>query len=544
MALVLGVGLALAGSLGAVQDFEAGLGGWTPAGLWHRVAGPACFASHSGSASLYFGRDSQCNYADGQLKDQVVLGAPVAITDAARAVMSFWLLSQVESLDPSCYDQLWLEISDDGGATWSVRDLSPGVSPAGGSPGVGLASGSGLGGAPQWTYLRVDLSVYLGLTILPRFRFLSSAKLAGDNSCGPPDSAFDNFLGYAIDDIAIHEEPCPVTLAKDASPAVAASGSTVTYALRWSNVGPGPATLALWDTLPTGLSFVGSTPAPSLVVGSRFEWSLPGQAAGASGSVTVLAAVTATSPGDLYNQAGASSSGATGVFLSPQSLLKVRNPGLSLRKSVSPGTVTVGDRITFTLILENNAPVAKAALSLEEQLPSGFVMRGAYPAFNRSSGWDLGTLGPGQVRSFTLWGEAFGEDGQVFTNRAVALVSGAQEAEASASYTMVRPAEPQITVKALYPNPAPSGKPGLPQSAFVVYELNQAMPVGLEVYTINGELVRRLEGASERGVHQIEWDLKNSWGNDVASGVYLIRLSSTLEVLPKPEAVGYLAVVR
>ena len=66
----------------------------------------------------------------------------------------------------------------------------------------------------------------------------------------------------------------------------------------------------------------------------------------------------------------------------------------------------------------------------------------------------------------------------------------------------------------------------MPQSAFVYFEANQAMVLKLDLFSVSGEKVRSLggQGAFPRGKGQIEWDLKNDWGHDVASGVYVARL--------------------
>jgi hypothetical protein len=78
----------------------------------------------------------------------------------------------------------------------------------------------------------------------------------------------------------------------------------------------------------------------------------------------------------------------------------------------------------------------------------------------------------------------------------------------------------------------------------VVYDINQSMPITLDIFTLAGEKVRRLYGPGERGVNQLGWDLNNEWGAAVASGVYAFRLWSTLPVIPTPEAYGFIAVLR
>ncbi|MBI4168434.1 MAG: hypothetical protein HY510_00700, partial [Acidobacteria bacterium] len=79
------------------DDVEAGPGGWTPTGLWHRVMAPTCApSSRSFSASWYYGQDATCNYDTGST-NAGDLTSPVIPALPQDAVLSFWHRRQTES---------------------------------------------------------------------------------------------------------------------------------------------------------------------------------------------------------------------------------------------------------------------------------------------------------------------------------------------------------------------------------------------------------------------------------------------------------------
>jgi uncharacterized repeat protein (TIGR01451 family) len=537
--------LAVAVRLSAMEGFESGLGAWSATGLWHRSVAPGCITPHEGNAVAYFGRDSSCDYNDGQIKDASLTSGPITLTSSANAYISFWLLYEVESLGPSCFDQLRLEWSPDGSNWYLLQILSPNADPVGGGPGVGMDSGSGLGGPPLWQFVDVDLSAFAPGTLYLRYRFISSAQLAGDPACLSTDAEMDNFLGIAIDEIRIAEADPLLSLSKSVSPPFGAPGTELTYTLVAKNRAAAAADLSLWDSLPAGLNFVAAD-AGGALNGSVVNWGPSTVPAGAALTLNlrVQADPSLSLPADIRNTGEGISTGGGGVTQrSSETLFKVRANGLQLSHSAAPSSIVSGDRATYNLLVENYTALTQTGLSLQMSLPGGLAYNGAYPALSALYRWDLAPLPPGQIRSFSLWGRGFGEDGSVLTARGT-LSQGGVLAQKDASVTVTKPVEPSVTVKGVYPNPAPSDKPGLPQSAFVYYELNVDMPLQLDIFTIAGEKVRSIPAPGARGRSQVEWDLRNDYGNFVASGIYVFRLWSQLLVIPTPEATGFIAVAR
>ena len=71
-----------------------------------------------------------------------------------------------------------------------------------------------------------------------------------------------------------------------------------------------------------------------------------------------------------------------------------------------------------------------------------------------------------------------------------------------------------------YPNP-------FSQKTMIRYFLNKTGTVGLKVYDQSGRLVKTLiDGTMNAGHGEIEWDGRDTKGQELASGVYFFRLTS------------------
>ncbi|MBN2009827.1 cellulase family glycosylhydrolase [candidate division KSB1 bacterium] len=71
-----------------------------------------------------------------------------------------------------------------------------------------------------------------------------------------------------------------------------------------------------------------------------------------------------------------------------------------------------------------------------------------------------------------------------------------------------------------YPNP-------FNPSTIISYQLPVSSDVHLSVYNLNGQLVQTLvTGQQEAGLHQVEWNGMDDWGQTISSGVYLYRLQA------------------
>ncbi len=73
-----------------------------------------------------------------------------------------------------------------------------------------------------------------------------------------------------------------------------------------------------------------------------------------------------------------------------------------------------------------------------------------------------------------------------------------------------------------YPNP-------FKQSTTIEYALAKKSKVGISVYNIRGQLVRRYkQGEQSSGFYNLVWDGKNNHGSRVGNGIYLFKIKADI----------------
>ena len=78
----------------------------------------------------------------------------------------------------------------------------------------------------------------------------------------------------------------------------------------------------------------------------------------------------------------------------------------------------------------------------------------------------------------------------------------------------------QFSLLQNYPNP-------FNPETTILYQLNKGTMVTLKIYNTVGQLIKTLvEKTQAGGIHSINWDGRDEFGMDVASGVYLYQLKS------------------
>jgi 5'-nucleotidase / UDP-sugar diphosphatase len=78
----------------------------------------------------------------------------------------------------------------------------------------------------------------------------------------------------------------------------------------------------------------------------------------------------------------------------------------------------------------------------------------------------------------------------------------------------------QFSLLQNYPNP-------FNPETTILYHLNKGVKVSLKIYNTVGQLIKTLVDETQAsGIHSINWDGKNEFGGEVASGVYLYQLKS------------------
>ena len=170
------------GGLGSTEfffdDFEDGsFGNWTSTGLWNpETEGDSCGSVHapfpSSNNAAYFGQSGSCNFNTGSaVTGALSMNNDVALAGGSAPVLNFSYFLETEQFIG--YDEAFVEISTNGGSTWSL---------------LLQVTDSG------WQAVSTDLSAYAGSNVRIRFRFDSG------------DSINNNYFGWLVDDVQIIEE--------------------------------------------------------------------------------------------------------------------------------------------------------------------------------------------------------------------------------------------------------------------------------------------------------------------------------------------------
>jgi hypothetical protein len=126
--------------------------------------------AHSGDFAFWTNR--------GDTSD-MTLTRPFDLTGVSGpAALEYWTWYDLEE----DYDYVYLEVSEDGGETWSILTTPSGTAedPSGNSYGWGYNGSSGGGAEAEWIQQRVDLSGFAGQEILLRFEYVTDAAVNGE----------------------------------------------------------------------------------------------------------------------------------------------------------------------------------------------------------------------------------------------------------------------------------------------------------------------------------------------------------------------------
>ncbi|HEV8481696.1 MAG TPA: type IX secretion system sortase PorU [Candidatus Eisenbacteria bacterium] len=104
-------------------------------------------------------------------------------------------------------------------------------------------------------------------------------------------------------------------------------------------------------------------------------------------------------------------------------------------------------------------------------------------------------------------------------NFAAGILGRRNRSQASIDFDVASGGGLPLTQVLNFPNPFHSGH----GTQFVISGLAQSASVEVRVYTVDGQLVRRLTGTGGPGEVQVGWDGKDDAGSQVAMGVYIYR---------------------
>jgi uncharacterized repeat protein (TIGR01451 family) len=200
-----------------------------------------------------------------------------------------------------------------------------------------------------------------------------------------------------------------VDLQLTGSPGTVNVGQQVTYTATVTNNGSGPAaSVAFQDLLPGKASFGSASPSQGSCSGNPVVLcNLGSLAAGASATVTIV--VTANQPGPMTDN-GWVSSNPPGHWQHHRAVTtQVVNvtANVDLRLTGSPGTVGIGDQVTYTATIGNNGNAAASTVAFQDLLPGKASLVVTNPSQGSCSGnpvvvCSLGSLAAGASATVTV----------------------------------------------------------------------------------------------------------------------------------------------
>jgi uncharacterized repeat protein (TIGR01451 family)/gliding motility-associated-like protein len=185
-------------------------------------------------------------------------------------------------------------------------------------------------------------------------------------------------------------------------------GETVTFTIKVTNNGPSAATgVVVTDVLQTGYAYVSSTASAGSY--NTGLWTIGNLAVGAEATLTITAKVQST--GNYVNTAVVKGNEddpdtSNNTSTVTPTVTPDKKSDLSVIKSMDKSSVSVGDKITFTIKVTNYGPDAATGVIVKDILPSGYSYVSSSTStgsYNATSGqWSIGNLGLGQTVSLSV----------------------------------------------------------------------------------------------------------------------------------------------
>ena len=231
-------------------------------------------------------------------------------------------------------------------------------------------------------------------------------------------------------------------------------GDQLSYDIVVKNTGDATATnVAISDDLPAGLtgitaSYTAGTSGQVTVSGQQVRGTIPSLAPGASSTLTVKATVGTSTPlGNLRNNACAvATSSNQACDWDDTTIDKKTKPVLTITKDDQQGDVTLGQNLTYDIVVRNTGDGAAKSVAVSDPLPAGLdFVSGSGPAgitvtaAGRNVTANLGDLAAGQ--SVTLKVNAKVNQSAApgaLTNQACAVASNASNVCATDTDTVKR----------------------------------------------------------------------------------------------------------
>ncbi len=209
--------------------------------------------------------------------------------------------------------------------------------------------------------------------------------------------------------VYVHQVSPSVDLKLAGSPGTVDPGQQVTYTATVMNGGNGAApTVAFQDLLPGKATLVSTSPSQGTCSGDPVVvCSLGSLNAGASATVTIV--VTAAKPGWMTDHGWVSVSppGNWQHERTVNTLVRNVSPQLALRLTGSPGSVMVGQQVTYTATVADTGNGIDTNAGFQDLLPANTTLVSVVPSQGACSGnptlsCNLGSISPGGSATITI----------------------------------------------------------------------------------------------------------------------------------------------
>ncbi|HEX7446367.1 MAG TPA: DUF4214 domain-containing protein, partial [Pirellulales bacterium] len=229
-------------------------------------------------------------------------------------------------------------------------------------------------------------------------------------------------------------------------PSTATVGASFAYTITVTNHGNSAASnVVISDLLPSGVTFVSANDNQGggiTETGSQFTDTIGSLAAGATDTITLT--VTPTAAGTITNTASVQVTGNTSGQTQSSVTTTVSNGGqgaanVSVNKS-GPSTGTVGQALTYTIVITNNGNATASNVSFTDNLPASLgnvsvtdSLGGTITVNGNSLTETIGALGAGASDTITV--TATPTQAGTIVNTAVVTVPGGNNGQGSSSVT-------------------------------------------------------------------------------------------------------------
>ncbi|MDD4307266.1 MAG: NEW3 domain-containing protein [Thermoplasmata archaeon] len=279
-------------------------------------------------------------------------------------------------------------------------------------------------------------------------------------------ATYYNEAGMAMDPVTIYaitNVTLPQMQFEKTAPATANTGQTVTYSLRYRNVGTDAAyDVTITESYPAGVSFLSSVPAPIFPTDNQWYFAtVPADGIWHYINITVLVSTTAS--GWLLNSATLDYESGVDIArprLVATALTHIDDPLITMVKT-APQYANSGEAITYSIYYWNNGTADAYNVWINETYPAGVAYQSAIPApAPANNTWNIGTLAVGASGIITITVTVNANAVGALVNLAICEYddgSGEPQlpVEATATTTVV---DPYLTISKSAPSAANSGQ--------------------------------------------------------------------------------------